>query len=60
MLLYTLQATSDYGYNWTHPASPLDNPFVWRSVEYLGGDPGGQVLLLTVALALARAGRYYR
>lgn len=31
-----------FGYNYTHPSSPLDKPFLWYSTEDIGANPEGQ------------------
>ena len=36
-------STESYGYNITHPESPLTHPFVHFSTEDLGGNPDGMV-----------------
>ena len=30
---------SSFGFNWTHPAAPLSNPFLWWSADHLGAKP---------------------
>ena len=32
---------SSFGYNWTHPTSPLSNPFRYFEADEAGSDPGG-------------------
>ena len=44
---------SSFGYNWTHPNEPLQQPFTWLSSEELGGDPNGQ---LSASMASFRTG----
>ena len=36
-------ARTDFGFNWTHPSSPLAHPFRWFSASDLGSNPEGQL-----------------
>eukprot|EP00966_Prymnesium_polylepis_P311980 7208552-Prymnesium_polylepis.1 len=32
-----------FGFNWTHPAASLSNPWVYKTAAQLGANPGGQM-----------------
>ena len=51
-------ATDSYGYNWTHPGSPLTHPFTAMTSEQLGSNPGGVQSASMVSLRVFDAAGY--
>ena len=52
------QDKTSFGYNWTHPDSPLDNPFIYRTAEWLGSNPEGTASANPASLRLTPGGGY--
>jgi Ca2+-binding EF-hand superfamily protein len=53
-----VQDQEPFGFNWTHPGSPLDHPFLYRDAEWLGSNPMGQASAAPASLRLTPPGGF--